>query len=903
MSSEADSVQSSQDSCQALGGLANSAVVRVFLFTDIEGSTALWEKAGRAFRTALDQHDRLVRAEAARHGGQELTESGDGFLIAFGEPSKAVDCAVDVQRAVAAAQWPEVVGSIRVRMGLHIGSVEPRGEEYRGVAINRTARILAAGHGGQVICSAAVADSLNGNHELVELGVFRLRGLPGPERLLQVCWPDMERREFPPPNALPAFTNNLPQSFTRFFGRGEEIGRLRLILLAHEEKTATGGVAGGLLVTLTGPGGTGKTRLSLAVAESLLRSFSHAVWFVPLADLVDASLLPVKLRDTLQLKPDAAADPLEQVIAALCQQPVLLVLDNFEQLGDAGVGVMRTLLARVPSLRCLVTSRQRLALAGEREFAVGPLAIPLASGAPEQLVEFDSVQLFVDRAQAVRSDFALTTRNARAVAELCRRLEGVPLALELAAARAHVATAQEIVDALGRRLDAFAAQNPDVPARHRTLRAAIDWSYDFLPAPLRQFLANLSVFRGGWNLEAAECVATPEGLAGVSASVLRALGELRAGSLVAAEERGKGMRFRMLETLRCYAEERLHESNAALIVRGKHLHYFAGFADRADRALPGGEQVEQLDALEIEHDNLRAALAAPDLCDTRLRMAADLVVLWRVRGYHAEGRGWLQRLRVECTDASPLAVAAADNAMGILAWSGGDLAAARDAFEKTLQYFRSVDDARNIAGALTNLAFVTSSMGELARARTYAEEGVEIFERLPFEGKKAQALSNLAGIALAQKDYPAVRAAAEKAIPIQRALDDKLSLGVSLQNLSGALLAEDRIAEAEEALRESVTLRRELQDRAGAASLFYTLAEVALHSGRYEEAATWLGASEKASVVFQTPHSPQLLEGRLRHLELLSRNLNKLTLEAAWERGGQIPPNWFGSGEEILHKN
>ena len=194
-------------------------------------------------------------------------------------------------------------------------------------------------------------------------------------------------------------------------------------------------------------------------------------------------------------------------------------------------------------------------------------------------------------------------------------------------------------------------------------------------------------------------------------------------------------------------------------------------------------------------------------------------------------------------------------------------------------------------------------MGELARARTYAEEGVEIFERLPFEGKKAQALSNLAGIALAQKDYPAVRAAAEKAIPIQRALDDKLSLGVSLQNLSGALLAEDRIAEAEEALRESVTLRRELQDRAGAASLFYTLAEVALHSGRYEEAATWLGASEKASVVFQTPHSPQLLEGRLRHLELLSRNLNKLTLEAAWERGGQIPPNWFGSGEEILHKN
>jgi predicted ATPase len=605
-----------------------------------------------------------------------------------------VACAIDLQRAVGEAVWPVAVGTLKIRVGVHVGKVDPRaGGEYRGVVINRTARILATAHGGQIVCCAAVAESLAAQVETKELGVFRLRGLPTPERLFQVCWPEMPQKEFPAPNALPAYTNNLPPSFTRFFGRKQEITRLRELLLAHSGSTATGGAASGCLVTLTGPGGTGKTRLSLAVAESLLQEFSHAVWFVPLADLADAELLPATLRESLRLKADPVLEPLEQVVATLAAQPAMIVLDNFEQLGQAGVAFVRTLLARVPSLRCLVTSRQRLGLEGEREFSVPPLSVPPQGGGIERLSDFESVQLFVDRAQAVRSDFSLNERNSGSVAALCRQLEGVPLALELAAARAHVATPREMVESLSKRLDYFAATDSKVPARQRTLRAAIDWSYEFLPAALQQFLANLGVFRGGWTLDAAEAVAVPEGLAGVSASPLRALGELRAASLIVSEEVEERMRFRMLETLRCYAEERLAASGNMPEVREKHVTFFAKLADQAETGDPA-QRPDLFRRLALEHDNLRAALDAPRCGDKQLEMAASLVIFWMTRRHDTEGRSYLARLRAQCADADPFALAAAHNAEGILAWTSGDLVAARAAFEATLAHFRKVEISR-----------------------------------------------------------------------------------------------------------------------------------------------------------------------------------------------------------------
>jgi class 3 adenylate cyclase len=484
-------------------------VRRTFAFTDVEGSTSLWEKAGSLFRRALDHHDALIRAEIERHGGQELTETGDGFLIAFEEADTAAECAVAIQRQLERAQWPDVIGRLRARIGLHSGDVDPRGDEYRGIVLNRAARVLAAAHGGQIVCSSATAAELGSQWDLLPLGVFRLRGLSAPERLLQLCWPGMPQRDFLPLNALPAFTSNLPRALTRFFGRIAELEKLRGELLAG---SPTGE---GLLLTLTGPGGTGKTRLSLALAESVLTAFSHAVWFVPLADVSDAALVLLAIRDALQI-PASAEDPLEQIAALLASEPALLVLDNFEQLGQEGAGAVSALLRRAPRLRCVVTSRQRLELEGEHEIAVPPLPVPGSRTAPEELVNFASVQLFVDRAQAVRSGFELTEVNRASVAELCRRLEGVPLAIALSAARANVSTPREILESLAERLDFAATAGEPVPDRHRTLRAAIEWSYDFLPPALQTFFANLAVFRGGWTAEAAAAVAAPHDLAGVS---------------------------------------------------------------------------------------------------------------------------------------------------------------------------------------------------------------------------------------------------------------------------------------------------------------------------------------------------------------------------------------------------
>ncbi len=877
-------------------------VTRTFVLTDIEQSTMAWERFGDAFRPALDQHHACVRAEIARHGGQELTEAGDGFLIAFTDPLPALRCAKALQHRLGEERWPEKVGKVRVRISLHAGEVELRENgEYRGPVLNRNSRILAAAHGGQVVCSSAVAAALQAEAEFQELGIFRLRSVPAPERIFQICWPEMPCREFPPLNAPPAFVHNLPPSSTRFFGREKEIAFLREMIVAHSPYSPTGGVRGGLLVTLTGPGGTGKTRLSLAIAESLLAHLSHAVWFIALADVLDARLLAVAVRDALRIKQESTLDAFEQVVAFLAAEPALIVFDNFEQLGQEGAGFIRNLTARLPRLRCIITSRERLRLPGEREFTVPPLAAPEAGAPPERLLDYESVQLYLDRAQAVRSDFTITKRNAAAVAELCGKLEGIPLAIELAAAQANVATPQETVKALSERLDFFSNDAAWVPARHRTLRAAIDWSYDFLPTALQDFFANLSVFRGGCSAEAAEVIAAPPGLAGVSTNVLRALGELRGTSLLFADEVDGAMRFRMLETLRQYAEERLAARADAGEVGVRHRAYFLALAERAEPELQKDEQEEWLARLESEHDNFRAVFTRFPTHPDSLAVAAALVRFWMVRGYHSEGRLWLDRLRTEVTGAPERAAASAGNAAGILAWSNGDFAAARVAFEQALHYFRQIGVVENIAGLLTNVAIVAQSSGDLDAARQFGAESVEIYRSLPSSekeahlGQMAHALANLGSMHRRHGDLEAAHQILGEAVSLERRVGDQFGLAVALQNLGLVFSDQHLIPAARAAVDESLEIHCRIGARSYAAIALRAQAIVATREGRYAEAARWISASRIAIEKFGTRFSEEQKLSEQKDCELIRASLSAEAFEEAQRDGALYFLKTFGN--------
>jgi predicted ATPase len=581
----------------------------------------------------------VLRAEFARHGGLEVKEAGDAFLVAFSSVQSALACAVASQQALFAQPWPEAVNSLAVRMALHTGDVTVENGEYHGLALHRASRILTAAHGGQILLSEAMAAlvqrDLSEGVRLLDLGVFRLRDMPASERLFQVEYPGMAQRQFPPLAAEQGHKTNLPVQFTRFFGRQEELARLSHMLLLPQQTR---------LVTITGTGGTGKTRLALEVAARLTSSLEGAVWFVELEDLRDTSLIADTVMGALHAarSPDKApADVVAEALSAYASP--LLILDNFEHLVEEGALFVQTLLARVPSLRCLVTSRQVLGLAGEREFALGPLPTPNGMHSLESLSLFESVQLFVERAQAVRPDFQITTATAPAVAQLCDALEGIPLAIELAAARAQVMTPSQMLSQIGHRFDFLVGRRRGASERQRTLRATLDWSYRLLSPDLQRFFSSLSVFRGGWTAEAAEAVCK-EPLA------LDYLAQLRECSLVMTKEDAAEIRFRMLETLREYGRERLTELGEKEETQRRHVHYHLALADEYGATYNSPEFAARLHRLETEHDNLRAALtwckdkATPDSVETGLRLAAALRMFWDLRGYWSEGRMHLTQM-------------------------------------------------------------------------------------------------------------------------------------------------------------------------------------------------------------------------------------------------------------------
>ncbi|MCC2672482.1 MAG: Protein kinase, partial [Armatimonadetes bacterium] len=769
----------------------------------------------------------LLKPLLGAHHGRPLLLREERVRAVFARATEAKRCAMACRQALAA-------GGGQLRLALHTGETRgPSGEALGAAdlpasntvatgdnpALEHAERLLLAAHPGQTLVSEITAGLLReeptaagAEAALTDLGVYRLRNSDVTERIFQLGSLE-EAWTFPPLQAAPGYAGYLPATATRFVGREAELAELesRLRPAAAEGQTR--------LWTVTGPGGTGKTRLALEAAARLVPAYQGAVWFAALAEVGSAEQLAGALRDVLRLERFTGAPLREALVQALSRQPALLVFDNFEQIDATGVALLQELLGRVPELTALVTSRKRLGLPGEHEFPLSPLPLPEPTSDPERVGVAASVQLFIDRAQAVRPDFQVTRHNAAPIAELCRRLEGLPLALELAAARTQVLTPAQMLAQLEQRFRFLATSRPNVDVRHRSMQAALDWGYSLLSPALRALYARLSVFRGGWSLEAVSGL----GLAGAEGGLdpIEGLVQLRESSLVLAEEAGEEMRFRMLEMIRQHAAVKLQEQGEAAAWRGRHLDWYLSLAELAEPELRGPEQARWLDTLEAERENLRAALEwslGGGSAEAGLRLAVALCRFWEVRGYLAEGRRWLEGALQQASEAGPLLRAKALNRAGILAREQGDLAAARAFGQGSLEQYQALGDLRGIAYMLNNLGTLARHGRDYARALELYGASLELQRQRGDEPAVAVLLNNLGCVAQDQGDYPHARSYHEQSLAVQRRLQDRGGIALSLNNLADVARWAGDAAGATELARQSLALFRELGDKAGAAA-------------------------------------------------------------------------------------
>jgi len=846
-----------------------------FLFTDIEGSTALFERAPESYRAALAGHFDLLEGAIAAHAGRVFRSTGDGVQAVFEDSAQAMRSAIACQQALAAAAWPEEIGSLRVRIGLHRGAAEPAEDDFHGLTMHHATRVLDAAHGGQSICSAVVREHAGdaiATEALCDLGLYRLRGVPTPVQIFQVVAPGIAAPAFPPLRTAAAFTHSLPAVPTRFFGRQAELHELAPLLTP--EPRGGNPRRYGRLVTLLGPGGTGKTRLSLAVGESLLHAYSHAVWFVPLAEISDAQLLPDVLLAALGLTGEPGRPAHDQLVEHLGAQPALLILDNFEQLVPAGVETVRHLLERLPQLVCLVSSRIRLELSAEQEFSVAPLLLPPATGGPEELLRYPSVQLFCDRARQVRREFQLGEANAAEIAQLCRALEGIPLALELAAARIATLSPRQMLGKLEHRLDFLVGRKQDFSRRHRTLRAAVAWSYELLTPPLQSLLAQLSIFQGGWTLEAAEALAAE----GEALSRIDGLAELQRCSLIIADEIAGSMRYRMLEVIREFARERLSREEHAAAIERAHV-YFVALAE-GDSPM---EEAGRLRELEADHDNFRAMLAGPRPAAERLRAAIALYWFWEIRGYLREGRDWLRRLRVGVEDARLQARAA--GSAGILAATAGDFADARAQFDAALAYWEETGETRNAAATLNSLGITACDSRDHQAAAAYYARSLALFRQLDAPSETGAVLANLGENALLLGGLATAREGLSEALAIQRRLGEQWRIGNTLHSLAELHSREHDGAAARRLLAECIAIRLSLGARDWLAQILITLAEIAWMEDRRPLAAQICGAAQAAGETASMPLPPVFAAKLEAHTARLRSCLGEATFAQHALRG------------------
>lgn len=806
------------------------------LFTDIEGSTRLLERLGpERYRESLELHRQLLREVFERHGGYEVDYEGDAFFVAFSAAGDAVAAAAESQQALAEAEWPEGL-PVRVRMGVHTGEPLPAPPKYVGLDVHKAARIMAAGHGGQVLVSAATQELLNGAFAVVALGEHRLKDLSQPEPLYQLQIDGLQI-EFPAVRTLDNRPNNLPVVATPFIGRDSDLEQVRAVLLHDQVR----------LLTLTGPGGIGKTRLALQVAADVLDSFSSGVFWVPLAAVRNSALVVPAIAEALALREEPGEPVMTTLTRYLASKELLLVLDNFEHVVDAAAEVSAILRA-TPKLCVLTTSREALLLQGEHLHDVPPLPLPAADDVAS-VEAADSVQLFLARARATGPEFGLTEANAVVIAEIVRRLDGVPLALELAAARVRELPPHALLRRLDSRLRILTSGSRDAEERQRTLRATIEWSYELLSLDEKKLFARLGVFVGGSRLDAAETVCDYDGT--LSLLVFDGITSLLQKSLVRRRDDPDGEpRYWMLETIREYALERLASGGDEAEVRLAGAEHFADQVERAAPELVGERQALWLDLLAADHDNLRSALATfagRGLAEQRLQLATRLWRFWWLRGLLSEGRTVLADALAVASAASPsLQIEALGAAASFAMWQG-DYEAQRLLATESLNTARQFGDRRALALAVRGLALALDTCGQPEQALPLHEESLAIRREIGDPREIGVALAGLASAARARGDHDRARKLWQESLPLLEQAGDRYARAISLFGLAFAALEQRRAEDVPAYLLEALTLSEELNYLEGIAYFLLGAAAFAVATGDAENGARLLGTAQRLS--------------------------------------------------------
>lgn len=773
-----------------------------FLFTDIEGSTKLAQENTDVWEALRRCHHAILRSAIESHNGYVFQIIGDAFCATFHTAGDALLATIQSQTDLYREKWG--AAPVKVRMGVHTGKAEiQENGQYQGyLAMSRIQRLMSAGHGGQVLISLAtqelIRDELPDGISLRDMGEKRLKDLIRPEHIFQLVIPGLPN-DFPPLKTLETHSNNLPIQATPYMAREHETEAVRQKLLNPDIH----------LLTLTGPGGIGKTRLGLQVAAEMLDDFADGVFFVPLAPVNDSALVVSTIAQVLNVREAGGISLIEMLQNHLSKKHLLLFLDNFEQVISAAPFVSH-LLAVAPNLKVLVTSREILHIYGEHNYPVSALTVPDPRHLPslEQLTQFEAVRLFIQRAQAVKSDFEVTNINAPAVAEICHRLDGLPLAIELAAARVRLLSPENLLLRLESRLRLLTGGARDLPGRQQTLRGTIAWSYDLLNADEKMLFQRLAVFAGGFTLEAAEAVCNTDN--NLLFEIVDGVEALTDKSLLKREEGGDEPRFFMLETIREYAVEIFSKDDEAGTLHRSHFDYFIKFAKQARSFLEKSEQGIWLNRLESEHDDLRAAILWAK--ENRLTMqgaqlADALSLFWLMRGYLTEGRARIAEILSQPNDLIDKELyARLLNQAGLLARYQGDYKSAAAFIGESLKVSRKLGDRHAIANALANLGFVVLHQENFAQAHEHYLEALRIYHELNHEQGIADSSSHLALIEFCKGNYETAYNYNEESLLIWQRLEDKQGIAWALSHTGNVVLQQGHYASAQEFFDRSLTI-------------------------------------------------------------------------------------------------
>ncbi|HEX6483862.1 MAG TPA: LuxR C-terminal-related transcriptional regulator [Ktedonobacteraceae bacterium] len=798
------------------------------LFTDIEGSTLLLQHLGEQYSSVLAQCRQLLRTAFQQDHGHEVDTQGDAFFFAFARATDAVSAAVAAQRAFASHAWPEGV-AVHVRVGLHTGEPQWTAEGYVGLDVHLAARMMSAGHGGQVLLSQTtrhlVEHHLPAGVSLRDLGEHRLKDLPQKSHIFQLVIADLPA-DFPPLETLDTHPHNLPVQPTPLIGREREVAAVHQLLLREDVR----------LLTLTGPGGSGKTRLGLQVAAELSDHFTDGIFFVNLAPISDAELVVPTIAQTLGVKESPTRSMMKQLQAFLQEKLLLLVLDNFEQVVSAAC-ILSDLLAQCSHLKLLVTSRTVLHLAAEHEFAVPPLSLPDLKHLPDlvTLSQYEAVALFIARAQALKPDFQVSNASAPAVAEICTRLDGLPLAIELAAARIKLLPPPALLARLGQRLAVLTSGVHDAPVRHQTLRKTIDWSYQLLDADEQRLFRRLSVFVGGCSLEAIEAVCAALDTQTPTVSVLDGVASLIDKSLLPQiEQEAAEPRVVMLETIREYGREVLEASREAEITHQAHAVYYLALAEAAEQTWNGPQQAVWFARLEHEHDNLRAAmnwLLEQREAEMALRLGTALWWFWYAQAYLYEGWDVLERALESSEGVAVPLRARALWAAGSLAASLGHMERGEALCQESLALFRGIGDTPGMGDATFHLAHIAFARWDLAAARKRFEESLVFLRESGDKTLTAWALGALALVVLYQGEYARVHPLAEQARAICREIGDATGVTMSLMTLARVVFWQGDLVRAQALAEEGLARASETGSTSAEALALALHGEIALAQG------------------------------------------------------------------------